>query len=75
MTLLINGQQRELVDLVPGSSLAALVAVLGFKGDRIAIEHNGTIVPRAGWENTALASHDKLEIVQFVGGGHTGARL
>ena len=49
--------------------LLDLVADLGLKGDRVAIEHNGNIVPRAEWANTGLQDGDRLEIVHFVGGG------
>jgi sulfur carrier protein len=46
-----------------------LIADLGLQGDRVAIEHNGNIVPRGEWANTSLADGDRLEIVHFVGGG------
>lgn len=36
---------------------------------RIAVEHNGKIIPRTDYKNVQLASDDTLEIVQFVGGG------
>ncbi len=52
--------------------LLDLVADLGLKGDRVAIEHNGNIVPRAEWANTGLQDGDRLEIVHFVGGGRAG---
>jgi len=66
MTLYINGQPREAAD---GVSLSALVQELGFKADRLAIELNREIVPRAQWDATQLNDCDKLEIVHFVGGG------
>jgi thiamine biosynthesis protein ThiS len=70
MILVINGTEREFPQLMPGNAtLAALVNLLELKGDRVAIEHNGAIVPRAGWTSTGLASLDKLEVVHFVGGG------
>jgi sulfur carrier protein len=39
------------------------------KGDRVAVELNREIVPRAHWERTQLQDGDHLEIVHFVGGG------
>lgn len=66
MTLHINGEPREFPD---GLSLAALIAQLGMKTDRVAVELNLEIVPRTNWETTALKDGDKLEIVHFVGGG------
>jgi sulfur carrier protein len=69
MQLVINGQPRDFAQLASDSRLEALIQELGLKGDRVAVEHNGAIVPRAEWEHTAIADGDKLEIVHFVGGG------
>jgi thiamine biosynthesis protein ThiS len=69
MRFVLNGQPREFPDL---GSLQELIADLGLKGDRVAVEHNGNIVPRADWVSTALADGDRLEIVHFVGGGCAG---
>jgi sulfur carrier protein len=69
LTLVLNGQSRSFTALSPSSSLDELVAELGLQGDRVAVEHNGAIVPRASWAHTALGSGDRLEVVHFVGGG------
>jgi sulfur carrier protein len=69
LTLLLNGQAREFAALSPAATLQDLVQQLELKGDRIAIEHNGTIVSRGHWVATLLHDNDKLEIVHFVGGG------
>jgi thiamine biosynthesis protein ThiS len=66
MTLHLNGEQRDFPD---GLTIAALVAQLGMKPDRVAVELNLEIVPRGRWETTALKEGDKLEVVHFVGGG------
>ena len=66
MQLIINGEERQFGDL---PSLAALVEQLGMKGDRVAVELNRDIVPRARWSETPLRDGDRLEIVHFVGGG------
>ena len=68
MKVQINGREREF-ELAEGSSLGELIAGLQLKGDRIAVEHNGSIVARPAWETTTVHSGDKLEIVHFVGGG------
>jgi thiamine biosynthesis protein ThiS len=70
MTLHINGQPREFPD---GLTVASLVMQLGMKADRVAVELNLEIVPRAKWEMTSLKHGDKLEVVHFVGGGSAGA--
>jgi sulfur carrier protein len=66
MFLHINGEQRDFPD---GLTVAALVAQLGMKPDRVAVELNLEIVPRAQWDTTTLKAGDKLEVVHFVGGG------
>lgn len=66
MTLQINGESRSFPE---GLTVAGLVAQLGMKTDRVAVELNLEIVPRSDWEATQLKDGDKLEIVHFVGGG------
>ena len=65
MRLTINGEEKE----IAAGSVAELVAHLGMKADRVAIELNREIVPRDRWASTSLRDGDKLEIVHFVGGG------
>jgi len=65
MKLRVNGEERSFA----AATLAALVAELGMKSDRVAVELNRAIVPRAVWEATPLREGDELEIVHFVGGG------
>jgi len=69
LTVILNGQSRAFETLPQPASLEQLIGELGLKGDRVAIEHNGEIVPRAGWAETTLNSGDRLEVVHFVGGG------
>jgi len=66
MRLVINGKEQTFEDAL---NLAQLVERLGMKGDRVAIELNRDIVPRAQWAETSLNDGDRLEIVHFVGGG------
>ena len=66
MQLTINGEER----LFEGPlSLAGLLEHLGLKLDRVAVEYNRSILARPQWAETSLADGDRLEIVQFVGGG------
>jgi len=66
MRLIINGESKDLADV---STVATLVANLGLKADRLAIELNREIVTRTDWDRTPLHDGDQLEIVHFVGGG------
>ena len=36
---------------------------------KIAIEYNGTIIPKTSFKKKYLKNNDKLEIVHFIGGG------
>ena len=69
MKVIINGQEREFPELAAPVKLVELLQTLELKGDRVAVEHNGSIVGRGEWENATISSGDRLEIVHFVGGG------
>jgi thiamine biosynthesis protein ThiS len=69
LNIQLNGRQRSLPEMLSPSSLDRLIAALDLKADRIAVEHNGEIVPRSAWNIAVVRSGDKLEIVHFVGGG------
>ena len=66
MNVQINGESR---DFQGSLALSALVEQLGMKADRVAVELNSNIVPRTQWTATQINDGDRLEIVQFVGGG------
>lgn len=66
MHVIINGEEKQIED---GLKVAELVALLELKAERLAIELNRKIIRRANWQITPLADGDKIEIVQFVGGG------
>jgi thiamine biosynthesis protein ThiS len=66
MRLTVNGEVREAPDQ---ATLADLLASLGIEGRRVAVERNLEIAPKSLWKTTFLADGDRLEIVQFVGGG------
>ena len=66
MQIHINGEPR---DVTEGTNLASLVATFGPDPRGIAIERNLEIVPKSEHVTTILEDGDRLEIVQFVGGG------
>jgi len=69
LAVVINGQRRVFEQLSGGCFMDRVVDELGLKGDRLAVERNGEIVPRTEWTRTPVADEDKLEVVHFVGGG------
>ncbi|HLG16145.1 MAG TPA: sulfur carrier protein ThiS [Blastocatellia bacterium] len=66
MTLVVNGEQRTVDDHL---AVSGLVSLLGLDTSRLAVEVNRTIVRRGDWDTTRLSEGDRIEIVQFVGGG------
>lgn len=69
MTIRFNGQPEEVPE---GLTLSQLLQWLKLPSDRVAVERNLEIVPRAEWPETRVEAGDRLEVVHFVGGG--GAR-
>ena len=69
LTIQLNGQLRTFSELTAPTDLANVINSLDLKADRVAVELNGTIVPRQAWANATVAEGDRLEIVHFVGGG------
>lgn len=69
LRIIVNGRERHFETLPEAPSLQQVVAALDLKADRVAVEHNGEIAPRAGWSITPVSTGDRLEVVHFVGGG------
>ncbi|WP_295529573.1 sulfur carrier protein ThiS [Novosphingobium sp. Chol11] len=65
LTLTLNGEPHR----AAAGSIADLVRSLELDPAKVAVEHNGLIVPRSALADVAIAEGDTLEIVHFVGGG------
>ena len=66
MKITINGEAREIPESL---SVVAMLAHLGLAPERVAIERNREILPRARWKETIVQPGDSYEIVHLVGGG------
>jgi thiamine biosynthesis protein ThiS len=66
ITIHLNGESQEVPE---GLTVATLLARLQLPADRVAVERNLEILPRDRWSETRLQPGDRLEVVQFVGGG------
>ncbi len=66
MKLTINGKPAN-VDGV--RTVADLIRARDLKTTLVAVELNGTIVPRSEFDVREVSDGDELEIVHFVGGG------
>ena len=62
----VNGKDRA----VPAEgTVLGLLNELGHDPQRVAVEKNGAIIPRAQFAEEKLTDADHLEVVCFVGGG------
>lgn len=66
MEITLNGSAHELETPI---SISALVETLGLNAAKVAVERNLEIVPRSVYDRTMIKNGDRLEIVQFIGGG------
>lgn len=65
LKVMLNGQVRD----VHAATVADLVTELGLSGRAVAIEVNREVVPRALHAERALRDGDRIEVVEFAGGG------
>ena len=65
MRIQVNGDERD----VTAATVLALVEELGFDVRKVAVERNLAIVPKSLHASTSLEEGDRIELVQFVGGG------
>jgi sulfur carrier protein len=66
MLVTMNGEQT---DIKEASTIAQLLEQLRIGRERVAVEVNREIVPKAAYDSYILSDGDKIEIVHFVGGG------
>jgi sulfur carrier protein len=62
----LNGKK---VKIQRNLSIKDLIKKYKLKENKIAIELNGTILPKDHYKNKKVKNNDKIEIVQFIGGG------
>ena len=67
--VVVNGED---VRIEAGSTVTDLIAKLDLKPERVALEYNGSILPRSTWSDLRLEDGSRLEVVHFVGGGLCG---
>jgi thiazole synthase len=66
MQITLNGEPYELEHPV---SVVDLLAQLAIDPRRVAVEHNLAIIKRQRFPEVVVADGDRVEIVNFVGGG------
>ena len=65
MRIQVNGEPRD----VAAATILGLVEELGLDARKVAVERNLSIVPKSMHATTPIADGDRIEVVQFVGGG------
>jgi len=62
----LNGKK---IDINSNYSLYDLLKKYKLIDKKIAVEHNGVIIPKVYYKKKKLINKDKVEIVHFIGGG------
>jgi sulfur carrier protein len=67
MKVLLNGESLQLAEEIV--TVADLLTHYEIQEKVVVVEINGDILTRVEHQSTRLADKDRIEIVQFVGGG------
>jgi len=62
----LNGKK---VVIKSNYSILDLLKKYKLANKKVAVEHNGKIIPKAKLKKKILKNNDKIEIVHFIGGG------
>ena len=62
----LNGKKITIKSKV---SIYDLLKKFKLSNKKVAIEHNGVIIPKMNYKKKILKDKDKLEVVHFIGGG------
>ncbi|MDH4162510.1 MAG: sulfur carrier protein ThiS [Nitrospirota bacterium] len=66
MNIHLNGEKRDVPD---GLTVSGLLQHLEIKPERVAVEINEEIVRKATYGEVLVKENDRVEVVQFMGGG------
>ena len=62
----LNGKKISVRNKI---SIYDLLKKYNLNNKKVAIEHNGIIIPKSYYKKKYLKNNDKLEVVHFIGGG------
>ena len=62
----LNGKK---ISIKPKATIYELLKKFNLNNKKVAIEYNGTIIPKSNYKKKYLKNNDKLEVVHFIGGG------
>lgn len=66
MKIKINGKEKQFDD---GLTVKQLLDYFNISVDKVVVEVNGDIIQKENFQKVLLKDGDKVELVQFVGGG------
>ena len=66
MTIVLNGIGHE---ATTDATVLGLLETIGLAPGRVAVEVNGRVLRREEFSRVPLHEQDRIEVVQFVGGG------
>ncbi|MBF0330419.1 MAG: sulfur carrier protein ThiS [Candidatus Omnitrophica bacterium] len=66
MEITVNGQTKTFLAPISAESL---INTSCKKPELVICELNGAILDRKEWVSTQLKTHDRIELISFVGGG------
>jgi sulfur carrier protein len=66
MTLIVNGETKDFQD---NSTLQNIITILQIENKVMAAAVNMNIVKKDDWNSFIPKNNDKIELLQFVGGG------
>ena len=65
-TIQLNGKKIKINNKI---TIYDLLLKFKLASKKIAVEYNGTIIPKIKFKKRYLKNKDKLEVVHFIGGG------
>ena len=66
MQITLNGEKREIPE---NYTVSDLLASVGINPDRVAVEHEGSIIRPEHFNHQEVQAGATVEIIHFVGGG------
>jgi thiamine biosynthesis protein ThiS len=66
MKIILNGEKKDIPD---GLTVEGLLQHLDIKPGRVAVEINEEIVRKVAYAETVVKDGERVEVVQFMGGG------
>lgn len=66
MNIIVNGEEKQFQDQI---TINELIELLQIKIGVMAVAVNMNIVKKDDWDSFRLSQDDKVELLQFVGGG------